>query len=156
MLLFVWIDEKKRMKSVKDEYEPIKIQQGIYQEFDFIAIIDPDEAFRMLGGYVAPDGNVEVQVEVLYKKAKARAIKISGSYLNAHEAYMAFHQVLFPALVYPLGAVPVQEQDCVKITGPALNALLPKMGFSPTLVRELVHAIPRYGGLDVKHIYTYA
>ena len=35
-------------------------------------------------------------------------------------------------------------------------ALLPIIGFSSTLARELVHACPRYGALDITHIYTYA
>ena len=156
ILLFIWVDGVKRLQKVKDQYEPIQVQQGIHQEFDCIAIMDPDEAFRMLGGFVAPDGNTKVQVEILYKKAKAWAVRISGSYLNAHEAYMAFHQVLLPALIYPLGAIPVQEHDCIKIMGPALKALLPKLGFSQTLARELVHANPRHGGLDITHLYTHA
>ena len=58
------------MKKVKQYLEPIKIQQGINQGFDLIRIKNPEEAFRMLGGFVASDGNTKVQAEILYKNAK--------------------------------------------------------------------------------------
>ena len=40
--------------------------------------------------------------------------------------------------------------------GPALKALLPKLGLSSTLARDLVHAVPRHGGPDITHVYTAA
>ena len=63
---------------------------------------------------------------------------------------------LIPALVYPLGAIPVSEEDCNKIMGPALKALLPKLGLSSTLARDVVHAGPRHGGIDITNLYTAA
>ena len=40
--------------------------------------------------------------------------------------------------------------------GPALKALLPKLGLGATTARELVHAVQRYGGPDITNIYTAA
>ena len=97
--------------------EPIKVQQGINQGHDYITIKDPDEAFRMLGGFVAPDGNTKVQVDKLYQKSKKWGLRITFSHLNAHEAWIAYHQVLIPSLIYPMGAIPVNEDDCNKIIG---------------------------------------
>ena len=156
ILLFEWVNGVKRLQKVKHKLEPIKIQQGINQGYDFITIKDPDEAFRMLGGFVAPDGNTKVQVDILYKKAKQWGLRITFSHLNAHEAWVAYHQILIPALVYPLGAIPVNEEDCQRIMGPALKALLPKLGLPATLARDLVHAVPRHGGTDITNVYTAA
>ena len=62
--------------------------------------------------------------------------------------------MLIPALIYPLGAIPVNEDDCNKVMGAALKALLPKLGLSSTLSRDLVHAVPRHDGPDITHVYT--
>ena len=156
ILLFEWYNGTRRLKKVKDSLEPLKIQQGINQDFDFIKIQDPDEAFRMLGGFVAPDGNTRVQCEILYKKAKQWGLKITFSHLNEQEVWVAYHQVLIPALIYPLGAIPVDEEQCRKIMGPALKAMLPKIGMGATTARDLVHAVPRHGGPDIADIYTHA
>lgn len=110
----------------------------------------------MLGAYVAPDGNVYLQVEILYNKSKKWALKINNSHLSPHDAYTVFELVLMPALVYPIGAIPITEEQCQHILGPALQALLPKLGFSATLARDLVHAPSRYGGPGLSNLYTYA
>ena len=144
----------RKLQKVKEDYDPLKIQQGINQAYDHILIKDPDEAFRMLGEFVAPDGHTKAQCEILYKKAKKWGLKIIFSHLNEHEAWVAYHQVLIPALAYPLGAIPVTEDQCNKIMGPALKALLPKLGLGSTTARELVHAVPRHGGPDITNIYT--
>ena len=83
-------------------------------------------------------------------------MKITSSHLNVYEAFIAYQQILIPALVYPLGGIPVREDDCSKILGPALKALLPKLGLEAPLSRDIVHAVPRYGGPDIMHIYTQA
>ena len=134
----------------------MRIQRGINQENDFIRIQDPDEAFRMLGGFVAPDGNTRVQLEILYKKANEWRLRLTFSHLNAHEAWVTYHQVLIPSLIYPLGAIPVGEADCIKIMGPALKALLPKLEMSATTARDLVHGPIRFGTPDITNIYTEA
>ena len=64
--------------------------------------------------------------------------------------------MLIPALAYPLGSIPVPEDDCNKIMGPALKALLPKPGLSSTLAREVVHAGSQHGGIDITNLYTAA
>ena len=156
LLLFTWINGHKRMQKVSDQYAPMRIQQGINLDPDYIRIKDPWEAFRMLGAYVAPDGNVYLQVEILYNKSKKWALKINNSHLSPHEAFTAFELVLMPALVYPIGAIPITEEQCKHILGPALQALLPKLGFNSTLARDLVHAPSRYGGPGLSNLYTYA
>lgn len=134
----------------------MEIQQGINLLPDFIKIKDPWDAFKMLGAFVAPDGNVYIQVETLYNKSKKWALKINNSHLNPLEAYTAFELVIIPALVYPLGAIPITEEQYQHILGPALKALLPNLGFSATLARDLVHSPSRYGGPGLSNLYTYA
>ena len=156
VLIFRWVNGIKKLDNNKEKCEPIRIRQGINQGLDSIILKNPHEVFRMLGGFVAPDGNTKMQVEVLYKKSKAWAVKITSSRLNVYEAFETYQQILIPALIYPLGAIPVREDDCRKMLGPALKALLPKLGLEATLSRNIVHTVPRYGGPDIMHIYTQA
>ena len=60
VLIFTWVNGTKKLDSNKDKYEPIRIQQGINQGLDSIILKNPQEAFRMLGGFVAPDGNTKM------------------------------------------------------------------------------------------------
>ena len=58
------------MKPVSKTFAPMEIQQGIHLASDFIKIKDPWDTFKILGAFVVPDGNVYIQVETLYDKAK--------------------------------------------------------------------------------------
>ena len=109
----------------------------------------------MLGGFVAPDGNTKVQCGILYKTAKQWGLKITFSHLNEQEVWVAYHKVLIPALIYPLGAIPLDETQRKKIMGPALKAMLPKLGLSATTARDPIHAVPRHGGPGIADIYTH-
>ena len=116
VLMFVWVHGIKKMDKVSDKFPPLKIRQGINLDYDWIKIKNPEEAFCMLSGYVACDGNTTNQVDVLYKLARNWAIKVKRSHLNRHGAYLAYHQVLVPALIYAIGAIPVTEDDCSWVT----------------------------------------
>ena len=78
----------------------------------------------MLGVYLASDGTFRIQIDVLRKKAEKWAQRVDHSYLIPHEAMTAYVQVLFPALVYPLGVCSITEQECDFIVQPAIKALL--------------------------------
>ena len=69
---------------------------------------------------------------------------------------MSYHNILITALTYPLGEIQVGTDDFVKIMGSALKAMLPKLGLSSTLARELVHGPARYGAPEILHIGTIA
>ena len=68
--MFIWVNGIKKMVKVSDKFPPLKIRQGINLDYDWIKIKNPEEAFRMLGGYVACDGNTMKQVDVLYELAQ--------------------------------------------------------------------------------------
>lgn len=60
ILIFQWIKGVRHIKPAETTYARIPIRQGIDLAEDFIKIKDPHEAFKMLGAYVAADGNVVV------------------------------------------------------------------------------------------------
>ena len=109
LIMSLWINGVKIMLNNKLDFQPLKLfslQTGISH---FIKLANPDEAFRMLGAFVAPNGNTETQVKLLKQMTRKSADKIN---LSPHECLIAFKQVLFPAVVYSVVVIPITEDDC--------------------------------------------
>lgn len=68
LLQFYWRNGKKFMHMTKEMFPALDILDIFTDEFFQILLANPDEAFKMLGAYVAPDGNTEGQVRILLKK----------------------------------------------------------------------------------------
>ena len=65
IMLFEWCNGIKKLFPTKDTYPSLEIKTSYSNETFFIKLANPDEAFKMLGAFVALDGNVQAQVEVL-------------------------------------------------------------------------------------------
>ena len=74
------------------------------------------------------------------------------SYLTPHEAIVAYTQVLFPALVYPLAMIALSEADCDYVVQPAIVALLRKINLPTITARLLLYGHPRLGGLGLPNL----
>ena len=133
------------MVKTKEKYPELDITDVFTQEIYKIILANPEEAFKMLGAYVAIDGNVVEQVRILVEKSTAWAGRLNRSYLTAHEAYTAYVQVLFPVLIYPVAVLALSEEQCNKIVSPAIKALLKKMHIPITTSRLLLYGPARYG-----------
>ena len=155
LLMFVWINGIKTMLANKAKFPPLQIQSLLTGIFHFIALANPDEAFRMLGAFVAPNGDTTTQVKVLKSIAVKWANKIEKSYLTPHESLVAYVQVLFPALVYPVAVMPLKEKDCDDIVRPAIKALLKKINLPANTNRSLLYGPARYGGMEIPNLYVH-
>ena len=67
----------------------------------------------MLGAFVAPDGNVEEQVKILVKQVSEWAEKLNRSFLTPTEALVAYTQVLFPSIIYPVAVLALTELNVI-------------------------------------------
>ena len=141
------------MANTKDALPPLEIYDVFQEQFHQILLANPYEAFKMLGAFVAPDGNTEEQVKRLKELAQAWATKVGKSYLTPHEALTAFTQVLFPALVYPVAVIALTEDECEDIIRPALRALLKKLHLSINTSRLILYGPARYGGFGIPNLY---
>ena len=154
ILQFLWENGVKTMAKTKEMYPDLEITDIFTQEIYKILLANPEEAFKMLGAFVAPDGNVDEQVRILIQKSTEWAEKLNRSYLTAHEAYTAYVQVLFPALIYPVAVLALSETQCDKIVSSAIQASLKKMHIPVTTSRLLLYRTARYGGFDVPNLYV--
>ena len=66
-MLFEWSNGVKKLTQTKDIYPPLEIKTSYSKETFYIKLANPNEAFKMLGAFLALDGNVIAQVEVLRK-----------------------------------------------------------------------------------------
>ena len=155
LLMFTWINGIKIMLSNKNDFPPLHVESLLTGIAHFIALANPEEAFRMLGAFVAPNGSTATQVKVLKGLAQKWANKIAQSYLSPHEALVAYVQVLFPALVYPVAVMPLSLKDCDDIVRPAIKTLLEKMKLPANTNRSLLYGPARYGGMELPNLYVY-
>ena len=95
LLVFVSINGIKTLLSTKTKFPPLQVKSLLTGIFHFIALANPDEAFRMLGVFVAPNGDNQTQVQILQSIALKWTNKIDKSYLTPHESMVAYIQVLF-------------------------------------------------------------
>ena len=109
----------------------------------------------MLGAFVAPNGGTASQVKILKEIAQRWATRISTSYLNPREALIAFKQVLFPALVYPVAVMPLSEKEYDDIFRPAMKALLKKLNMPVTTNRDLIYGPAQHGGMELPNLYVH-
>ena len=142
------------MANTKDVLPPLEICNVFHEQFHQILLANPFEAFKMLGAFVAPDGNTEEQVKRLKAQAQAWATKVEKSYLTPHETLTAFTQVLFPALVYPVAVIALTEDECDDITRPALQALLKILHLPINTSRLILYGPARYGGFGIPNLYV--
>ena len=88
------------------------------------------EASKMLGIFIAPDGNKTALIQDL----KSAAIKWGANMRYGHstrkEAWTALNTNISAKLKYPLPACTLTEKECKAIMWPALKAALPKAGIS--------------------------
>ena len=126
LLMFTWLNGVKILLSKKKDFPPLQVESLLTGIVHSIALANPDEAFRMLGAFVAPNGSTATHVKILKGLSQKWANKIERSYLTPHEALVAYVQVLFPAIVYPTAVMPLSEKDCDDIVRPAITALLSK------------------------------
>ena len=154
ILQFHWSNGKKLMKKTKDMFPSLDTPDISTDEIYNILLANPKEAFRMLGTVVAPDGNTDEQVKILLQKTIEWAGKLNRSYLTPAEAMVAYCQVLFPALIYPVAVLALTEEQCDKIVSPAINALLKKINLPITTARLLLYGPPRYGGINLPNLYV--
>ena len=155
LLMFVWVNGIKLLVPNKDKFPPLQVESLLTGMIHLIALANPSEAFRILGAFVAPDGSTDIQVKILKILCQTWANKIEKSYLSPHEALVAYKQVLFPAIVYPVAVMPLTVKECDDIVRPALRALLKKIGMPTTTNHSLIYGPGRYGGMELPNLFVY-
>jgi len=150
----IWKDGKRSFEKTHENLAPVPIIQGINQGIEYIRTEDPSKARRMLGVYVAPDGNSKKQFQVLRTKSEVWSKRVRSQHLNGYETLMAYNQGIMKSLEYPVGSSHLTKNQCEKIQSPALKICLQKNGIASTISRRYIFGPTRYGCLGLQELYT--
>ena len=115
--------------------------------------LDHSDAKEMLGVFLAPDGNQEIQLSHLSAKAKEwmEFVRVGG--LDWGSTWVALKTTIWKSLEYPLPATSFSESEITSITGPLYKAVLPRCGYSGTFPRDVLHGPKELQGLGLDNLF---
>ena len=111
--------------------------------------LDPWTSHLTLGVWKSPAGNYQQQREHLLNKSRKWTASMRAATLTKDEATMSYTRIYIPSLRYGLGTCYLPPKDLLQIQRPAVNAILPKMGFNRHLPRAVVYGPADKGGLGL-------
>jgi len=156
LLRTIWRHGQRHYAQTHTTTRPMRVQQDVNQGHQEVQIVSPSEARRMLGVYVAPDGNCNLQESLLRSKSEVWSTRIKNNRMATYEVFMSYDQGIMKSLEFPLGASLLNEKQCKHIQSPALSSCLQKTGVASTMSRSLVFGPKRFCGLGFRNLYTEA
>jgi hypothetical protein len=128
-------------------------QQGTNSTTD-IRNCPSTEAQRILGVYLAPNGDFTRQIAELKSKADSFARSIRSPRLSKGDI-TTFHRTMYiPAMKYALPAMAVDEEELNTIQTGVMSVMLQRLGFSSKLPTAIRHGPPELGGLGLMDLRT--
>ena len=110
---------------------------------------DSSEAHLTLGVWKSLSGNLTKQHDHLMDKSHKWTKSMVAANLTRDEAFLSFTRIYIPSLRYGLGTCFFPEPDLLRIQRPAVNAILPKMGYNCHFPRAVVYGSRTSGGLGL-------
>ena len=110
---------------------------------------DTKEAHLTLGVWKSLSGNLQKQYEHLQKKSTTWTSSMIAAPLTKDEAFLSFTRIYIPSLCYGLGTCFFSPADLRRIQRPAVNAILPKMGYNRHTPRDVVFGPRSLGALGL-------
>ena len=110
---------------------------------------DATEAHLTLGVWKSPSGNLTRQFDHLMKKSKMWTASMQAASLTKDEAVLSYSRIYIPSLRYGLGTCFFSSKQLIQIQRPAVNTILPKMGFNRHLPRSVVYGPQCLGALGL-------
>ena len=133
---FQWIDGSWDYVS---EFEDVSISlKNSEGEVVSLKQLAADEAQKMLGVWLAPDGNNRKQVEEMRASTVKWAERVRTGCIDRSDAWLALTMTIMKKLEYALPALTLTEEECNFIMAPALAAGLPKAGICRTTPRAVI------------------
>ena len=109
---------------------------------------------RVLGVFLAPDGNNAEDLKVMCAKGSSMARNVAHSKLSRSEVATAYEFMLRPSLRYPLCGTTFSKKECDTIDRSYLSMFLSKMGFNRNTKRLLLFGPPSLGAFGFTDTYT--
>ena len=138
-------------KDMDDVYVSVKDSGGNLQQLKQLAA---DEAQKMLGVWLAPDGNNTKQVEEMRRTTVEWAEKVRTGAIDRKDVWQALTLTIMKKLEYPLLALTLTEDECDYIMSPILQSGLPRAGICRNIPRALLYGRKEHQGLGLNNLHT--
>jgi len=116
--------------------------------------LEPCQAYETLGVYLAPDGNLDSQIEKMSKAVSTWVDGLRTGQLSKEEAWLALQSTILRTLYYPLPALHLSKAQCKSILALLLRFCLPYLEICRNFPRKLVFSTFDYMGLNFLHLFT--
>ena len=156
LMYWEWIDGRPTLRPHRpDEYANIYLSKGSDTKTMYpIRHSDLSQANRILGVYLAPNGDFSKQLSVLRSKAQQYSTRLRKSRLTPSEAYTFYRTTYIPAMTYTLPALACDEEELHQVQSAVLPALLNQLGAHSKYPTALRHGPTLYAGLDLIDLKT--
>ena len=149
---FTWSNGKwKYAEDMDDEKIYIKDKDG--NPTELIQLVSY-ESQKMLGVWLAPDGNNDKQIEEMRASNVMWAEKVRTGVIDRRDAWQALTLTVMKKLEYPLIALTLTEKDCIYIMAPILESGLPKAGICRNTPRALIYGNKKHQGFGLHKLHT--
>ena len=111
----------------------------------------PSQATKMLGVFMAPDGNNAKQVAYMRDKTSIWGSNIRAGNLTQTQTYLATISTIMKTIEYPLVALDLSQEEVNSIIWPALKPALKKMGLHPCTAKVVRYGPKTYLGAGLNN-----
>ena len=123
-------------------WDKLLLVQSETREEVEIPMLEPGEAYRTLGAWIAANGSQCKQLEVLAEKFSLWVNSVTRSSLSLQDKQIAYSAFLKPQIVYPLGCASITTKDLKRLFRPVLDVILHRLGLNKHFLLALMHAGP--------------
>ena len=103
-------------------------------------VLNSDKSEKMLGVFLAPDGNNRKQKKSMKEKMVQLGEYIRTGHVSRKEAWTSLNLIAMKSLEYALPVMTYTEDECSELMWPLLKQFLPKAGINRNMKREIVYA----------------
>ena len=113
---------------------------------------DAQQSHLTFGVWKSPGGNLDKQLDHLRSKSLKWTNAMATANLTRDEACMSFTRIYIPSLRYGLGTCYFPPSALLRVQCPAVNTILPKMGYNRNLPRAVVYGPRNVGALGLPNL----
>ena len=154
MMYWEWKDGRPTLRPHTKDDPSVYLSKGRDKTLHTIKHSATTKANRILGVFLAPNGDFTTQLEILRDKAQKYSARLRKSRLTAGEAYTFYRTTYIPAMTYTLPALACNEEELQQVQSAVLPALLNQLGVHSKFPTALRHGPNQYAGLDIADLRT--
>jgi hypothetical protein len=155
MMYWEWTDGRPMLRPHRPDDPSVQLTKGRDTTPHIIKHSGTTQANRILGVFLAPNGDFTKQLSKLRQKAHQYSSRLRKSRLTPNEAYTFYRTTYYlPAMTYTLPALACDEEELQQVQSAVLPALLNQLGVHSKYPTALCHAPTIYAGLDIADLRT--